>query len=86
MREARGGIRVRRIDDVDQMMRDPRTRRGVGLRGSDVHAPVDLGGIDADDLAAQALRKLERKRALARRGRTHQQDRWDHNDVANDRA
>ena len=47
----------------------------VGLRGADVHAAIDLRRIDADDFDGKALRERHRERALARRGRTHQQHR-----------
>src|SRR5437764_12951092 len=81
LRETGGGIRFGGIDDVDQMMRNAHTRGRIRLRGSDVHAAVDLGGVDANDLAMQAKRQLERERALARRGRPHQQNRRYHDDA-----
>ena len=65
-------------DDVEQVVRDARALGGVGLRGADVHAAVDLRGVDRDDLAAEALGERERERALARRGRTHQENGGQH--------
>ena len=47
-------------------------RRRLGR--ADVQAAIDQRGIDADDLAAQALRPFQRERGLARRGRAHQGD------------
>ena len=70
--EPRRGVGLGRVDDVDQVMGDARAGRRVGFRRADVHAPVDLRGVDADDLAADALGQRERERALAGRGRAHQ--------------
>jgi hypothetical protein len=55
-------------------MRDASTRRRIGLGGADIHAAIDLRRIDAHDLDWKELSKLERDRALARRGRTHEQN------------
>jgi len=46
-------------------MRNARSRGDVGLRGADVHAPIDLCGIDADDLDPKALGQRECQRRLA---------------------
>src|SRR5690606_25880419 len=45
-----GGIGLGRIPYVDQVMGCPGQKGGVGLGAADVHAPVDQGGVDADDL------------------------------------
>ena len=71
--EPRRRVGFDRIEDVDQMMRHPRARRGVGLRRADVHAAIHLRGIHADDLDREALRERERERGLAGSGRAHQQ-------------
>ncbi len=59
--KARRRIRVDRIEDVDQVVRDARARRRVGLGGADVHAAIDLRRIDADDLAGEALGERQRR-------------------------
>ena len=76
--EARRRIRLRRIEDVDQVVRDARAIGGRRLRRADVHAAIHLRGIDGDDLAAEALGERQRERTLARRGRAHQQDGGNH--------
>ena len=76
--KARGGVRLRRVDDVDQVVRNAGACRRVGLRGPDVHSAVDLRGVDADDLALEPLGQCERECALARRGRAHQENRGRH--------
>jgi hypothetical protein len=70
----RGGIGLDRIDDVEKVMRHPRARRRVGFRRPDVHAAIDLGGIDADDLDREALGERHCERRLAGPGGPHQQN------------
>ncbi len=67
-----------RIHDIDQVMRHAGARRRVRFRGADIHAAVDLCGVDADDLDVEALGQCKRERALARRRRAHQQHRRNH--------
>ena len=67
--EARRGIGLRRIEDVDQVVRHLGALGSAGLGGADVHAAVDEGRIDADDLhrplARHGARKGHRHRRLA---------------------
>ena len=70
--ESGGGIGLRRIDDVDEVMRDARTRRRVRLRRADVHAAINLRRIHTHDFGREAQGERQRERALARRGRAHQ--------------
>ena len=72
--EARGGIGIHRIDDVDEMVRHLRAFRCRRLRGADVHAAINLRGVHRHDLGGPARRECQRQRALARRRRAHQQD------------
>jgi len=72
--EARRRVRLRGIDDVDQVMRHLRALVERRLGGADVHAAIYLRRIDGDDLAVQVLRERHRQRALARRRRAHQED------------
>ena len=72
--EARRRIRLGRRDQVDEVVRHACARRLVRLRRADVHPAIDLRGVDGDDLAAERVGERERERALARRGRAHQQD------------
>ncbi len=63
-----------RIANVDQVVRHGGARGGVGLGGADVHAPVHLAGVHADDLARQATGDGQRQRRLAGGGRTEQEN------------
>ncbi len=69
--EARGRIGLGRIDQIEQMVRHPRPRRNIRFCRAYIHASIDLGRIDADDLgpALQPLDQLQRQRRLAGRGR-----------------
>ena len=49
-------IRLRRIENVDQVMRMPLQHVGRRLAGADVHAAIDHRRIDADDLELAAAR------------------------------
>ena len=73
-RELRRRIRLPRFAHVDQVVRHQRQFLAGRLGRADVEAAIDQRRIDADDLALQPLRQLERIRALARRGRAHQGD------------
>ena len=58
-------IRLVRVDEIDEMVRNPSAQARVGLCRSDIHAAIDLRRIDADDLDGQAGGELDRDRALA---------------------
>jgi hypothetical protein len=49
------------------MMRDAAPLRERDLVGADIEAPIDSGGVAADDFAAVPQRQLDAERALARR-------------------
>ena len=61
---------VGRIDDVDEVMRDPLPLHHRHLVGADVEAPVHGGRIAVDDLAAEPVSQRNRQGALANGGRT----------------
>ena len=44
-----GTVALRRIEDVDEVVRRLRAFSQRRLGGSDVHAPVDQGGVHIDD-------------------------------------
>jgi hypothetical protein len=60
------GILLRRIDDVDQMMRNSLLLFDGNFVGTDVEAAIHRGRIARDDLAAEAARERYRKGALSR--------------------
>ena len=72
--EARRRVALRRVGDVDAVVRDRGAVGGARLGGADVHAAVDERRIDADDLDGVARRERrcdgERCGALAGRGRS----------------
>ena len=49
------GERLVGIGQIEQVVRDRCTGRGIGLGGTDVHAAVDLPGVGHQDLDRQAL-------------------------------
>ncbi|MNU45148.1 hypothetical protein D3C71_339860 [compost metagenome] len=63
--ELRDGIGVQRVDDVDQMMRYLGQFFLRRFGRADVHAAVDEGGIDGDDLGRNRLRDGQRTGRLA---------------------
>ncbi len=67
-------VALSRIEDVHQAVRELRQYLGRGLRRADVHATVDQRRIDADQLAGQHTRQLQRQIGLARGGGTHEKD------------
>ena len=67
-------VRLRGVQDVQQMLRHARLLGGRGFGGADVHASVDRGRIDVDDLHRPAFCQRQRGRALAGRGRAGQTD------------
>jgi hypothetical protein len=70
----RSSVLARRINDVDQMMRDAATLGRRHLVGADVEAAVDGCRVAVDDLAAVALGSRERERALSGRRRSEDRD------------
>ena len=63
--EARGGVRVGRFDDVDQVVRHTRALGRARLGRADVHAAIDLRRVDAHDLQRHPFGERHRQRALA---------------------
>ena len=49
---------LRRVQNVDQVMRNALHLLLRDLRSADIHPAVDLHGVGADDLSADPLRKL----------------------------
>ena len=72
--ELRGGIRVERIDDVDQVMGRDGLLFAAGLGGADVHAAIHQRGIHADDFDGPALGQLQRGGGFSRCGGPKQAD------------
>jgi hypothetical protein len=52
-RETRCGVDLRRLDEIDQVVRYGGPFSGTGFGRADVHAAVDEGRVDADDLDRQ---------------------------------
>jgi hypothetical protein len=73
--KARGGIDLRWIRDVDEVMRDAAALLEWQLVGADVEAAIDSGGIAVDDLAAVPLG--ERQAECAFTGCCRAEDRKD---------
>ena len=75
-RVARDGVVLRRVGDVDHVVRHALhfLRRGLGR--ADVHAAVDLHRVGRDDLAAEPLREHDAQRGLARGGRAGNDDQF----------
>src|SRR5215813_9660090 len=69
-----GGEVDRRLDDVDQVMRDAATLFHRDFGRGYVEAAVDLNGIAVDDLAAEAFGQGDAQIALARRRGTDDRD------------
>ena len=73
-----GTVALAGIDDVDQVVWNRRQLFGGGFGRSNVHAPVDQSGIDADDFHRQVPVGMgmpgdgECRGGLATRGRTGQ--------------
>ena len=68
------GVRLGRVEEVDEVMRHGAPLVGARLGGADVHSAVHLCRVDAHDLDGQARRDLHREERLAAGRRTHQQD------------
>ena len=58
-----------RVDEVQHVVDDPGALIGRGLGRADVHVPVDLPRVGADDLAVHQRRQPQREGALPHRGR-----------------
>ena len=63
------------IEDIDEVMGDPLHLFFGNLRGTDVHVPVHLHGVGADDFSVQRLRQFYGKFCFSHRRRAgeHQQ-------------
>ena len=72
--ELRDGGGLRHVEHVDEVVRDAATLGLRELRRTDVHPPVELHRVGVDDLPTESLGEVERERALARCGRTHDGD------------
>ena len=69
-----GSHRLRRVDDIEQMMRCAGTFFRRRLGGADVEFSIDSDGIAIDDFALKALGQREGKGRLAGTGGTEQDD------------
>ena len=72
--ELRDRRRLGDVEDVHQVVPDAATLCDRQLGRADVHAAVDLHRVGVDDLTVQPLRKVQRERALAGRGRPDHRD------------
>ena len=72
--EGRRRVGLRRVEDVDQVVRHGGTLGRAGFGGADVHAAVDQRRIDTDDFQRPTLRGSQRQRGLAAGGRPSQAD------------
>ncbi len=87
LRKARGGVRLRRVEDVDEVMRHPQAHGGIGLGGADVHVPVDERRVETDDLHRPAARETHGHARLAAGGGAQQRhDRQAHRPRRNRRS
>jgi len=74
--EGGGGPGLAGFEDVDEMMGNAAPFLGRGLGGADVHAAIDQGGIDADDLTTEPFGQTHGQLRLAGgRGAEQGQDR-----------
>jgi len=66
---ARGGVFVRWLDDIDEVVRNAAPLGGRNFVRADIEAAIDRRRIAADDFAAAPERELDAQRAFAcRRG------------------
>ena len=72
--EASGGVRFFRLEDVYQRVRVAGEGGGIRLGTTDVHASVDLRGIDADEVDGVAVGEGEGERGFAGGGRADEVD------------
>src|SRR5690606_24815958 len=68
------GIGLPGVAQVEQMVRGAGALGSVGFGRADVQAAVDQSRVDADDLAAEGLRPVQRQGGLARGGGAHEGD------------
>ena len=67
---ARRRVHLGRVDQIDQMMRNPPPPAGGDLVGPDVETPIDRRRIAGQDLAPDPRRERQREGTLARRRRS----------------
>ena len=72
--KGRRRVGLRRVEDVDQVVRHGGTLGRAGFGGADVHAAIDQRRIDTDDFQRPTLRGSQRQRGLAAGGRPSQAD------------
>src|SRR5690606_6543363 len=68
------GIGLPGVAQVEQMVRGAGALGSVGFGRADVQAAVDQSRVDADDLAAEGLRPVQRQGGSARGGGAHEGD------------
>ena len=68
------GIGLGGVPDINQPVRCPLEFLGAGFGRADVHAPVDLGRIHADDFDRQHIMQRQRQRGLAGSRGAHEAD------------
>jgi len=68
------------FDDVDEVVGQGGAAVGGGFGGADVHAAVDLHGVDGEDVGVEGLGEVEGGRALADGGGADDEDEfgWGH--------
>ena len=71
LRQAEAAIRR---NDVNLVVGNPRALLGGRFGGADVHVPINLTAVSADDFAAMGLRQLDCQAGLADAGRTENDD------------
>ena len=69
-----GGIGLGRVADVDEPVRETLQGRRIGLRRTDIHAAIDEGRVDTDQVERKMLGERAGKRGLARCRRPHQEE------------
>lgn len=65
----RGSVFIRRIDDIDQMVRNPAPFGQRDFVGADVESTVNGRGIAVDNLSTVSPGEAKSERALPRSGR-----------------
>ena len=70
----RHGRLIPHIHNVEQVVRNAARLLCSDLRGTDIHAPVELHGVSVNALTIQAQSQLNRERALTGAGRAHNSD------------
>jgi hypothetical protein len=72
MQKLRRGVVLMRLDQIDEMMRYRSHGFRAGFRGTDIHVPINLSRIDADDFHWQVPGYFKRGPAFPARSRAHQ--------------